>query len=344
MKKIKILIEVLHPAHVHLFKNFIKYLKENHYDYLVVSREKDITNILLERYNIKYINISKAKQSLIGLLFEAVLRDLKLFRLHLKNNFTIAFTTGTSFSAAHVSVISKFKAYNFIEDDDHVIKLYTKFSYPFTDYIVVPDCLKYTNFKDKRILYPSYHELAYLHPNNFSPDNSIAEQYGLKEKQFVIIRLSALKAHHDTKAKGISQELLVKIKNLLSDYTIIESHELKKQYHVKPWDMHHILAFAKMIISDSQTMTIEGAVLGVPAVRINTFIDKSTVIEELEKKYKLAFGFYPNDEKNIIDIITHLSTDINVNSDWQLKRQKLLADKIDLNQWMIHFFEEETKE
>lgn len=337
-KKKMILFEVLHPAHVHLFRNLIDYLKEKGVDYLVASREKDITNQLLDHYGIAYVNISSAKTGFWGLLSEALWRDYQMLRLLKKHRFSLAFTSGTAFSVAHASVFHKIKTYNFIEDDDDVVGLYARFTYPFTSFIVAPDCLRYKRFRKKRILYPSYHELAYLHPNNFTPDEKVLEQYGLKKDGFVILRLSALKAHHDFGAKGIDAGLKEQILDLLHVYDVVESLEGKTGNKIKPWDMHHVMAFAKMIVTDSQTMTVEAAVLGVPAVRINTFIGKSSVIDELENDYKLTYGFFPNEHPSIIETIKHLATALEINDVWQQKRKKLLSEKIDLNAWMIGFY------
>jgi uncharacterized protein len=335
--KKKILFEVLHPAHVHLFRNLIAHLKAAGIGYLVVSRKKDITNELLEHYNINYINISEAKTGFWGLLSEALWRDYKMLRLLKKHKFTLAFTSGTSFSVAHASVFHKIKTYNFIEDDDDVVGLYARFTYPFTSYIVAPDCLRYKRFKKKRILYPSYHELAYLHPGNFRPDESILEQYGLKKGRFVILRLSALKAHHDFGAKGIDAGLKTQITELLSAYDVVESLEGKSGNKIKPWDMHHVMAFSKMIICDSQTMAAEAMVLGVPSVRINTFVNKISYLDELENKYELGYGFFPNEHNTIIETIKHLSSAPEVRDVWQQRKQKMLSDKIDLNAWMVEF-------
>ncbi len=178
-----------------------------------------------------------------------------------------------------------------------------------------------------------------MHPGNFTPDKNILRKYNLKEKKYIILRLSALKAHHDTKAKGVSRKLWKKIENLTTNYQVIKTIENEKSHFIEPWEMHHVLAFSKMIISDSQTMTIEGSVLGIPSIRINTFIDKSTVIGELEKKYGLAYGFLPGKEKNILSTIQDLLCDDQLEEKWNNKKEKLLKDKIDLNQWIIGFFE-----
>ena len=102
--------------------------------------------------------------------------------------------------------------------------------------------------------------------------------------------------------------------------------------------LHHVLAFAKMLICDSQTMTIEAAVLGVPAVRINSFIGKSMLIEELEKKYKLCFGFFPSQETDILSTLNSLINKTSVEAEWQEKRFALLLEKEDLAAWMVHFY------
>jgi uncharacterized protein len=337
--KKKILFEVLHPAHVHLFKNLIIYLNQKGVNLLVVSREKDITNQLLEYYEIPFVNISRAGTGVFGLLSEALTRDYRMLHLLIKHKIDIAFTSGTSFAAAHASVFTGTKTYNFIEDDDDVINLYARLTYPVTSFIVVPDCLRYKRFTKKRIFYQSYHELAYLHPNNFTPDEKILEQYGLKKGRFVILRLSALKAHHDFGAKGIDTGLKKQITELLSGYDVVESLEGKSGNKIKPWDMHHVMAFAKMIVCDSQTMTVEAAVLGVPAVRINSFIGKSSVIDELENNYKLSYGFFPDNHKLINETIKYLSSEPEVRDVWQQRRQKLLSEKIDLNEWMVRFYE-----
>jgi len=336
-----ILFDIGHPAHVHLFKNFIQYLIQQDHNVVVVTRDKDITSRLLEYYGIEFKSLSKPGNGLFGMAIELLSRDYQIFKLHWKYKFHIAI--GTSISIGHLSFISQVKSFNFNEDDDDVVPLFSWLSYPFSNYILNPDCIDYSRWKSKRVLYPSYHELAYLHPKNFTPDTSILDKYNLEKKKYIVVRLSALKAHHDLNAKGIPKPLWSKIQNLIGDYQIVKSVENEKTHRIDPWDMHHLLSFAKMIISDSQTMTIEGGILGIPSIRINTFIDKSTVISELEKQYNLAMGFFPEDEDNIINTIDKLLRDPSLEDKWDNKRKQLLKDKIDLNKWMVDFFEDEIR-
>lgn len=330
----KILFDIGHPAHFHLFKHFIHELKNHGIPFIITSRDKDITNKLIEHEGFEYICLSKPGKSLAGMLLELIKRDMGIFKLHRQHRFTHAL--GTSVSIAHLSAVSCVKSYNFNEDDDDVVPLYTKITYPFTTKIINPDCIKFKKWKDKRILLPTYHELAYLHPDIFKPDESILQKYRLQKKRYVILRLSALKAHHDKKENGINPDLRKKIIKLLRNhkYQIVESSEEQKGLSIDPWDMHHLLAYAKMVISDSQTMTIEASVLGVPSIRINTFIGRSTVIDELEKKYVLTYGYLPDQEEQIYKSLKNIFTEHNLEDIWSKKRNEFLKDKINLYEWI----------
>ena len=336
-----ILFDIGHPAHVHLFKNFITYLKNNNYYIKVVSRKKDVLLSLLNYYNIKNISLSRPGKYLLGMSIEAFVRDLKIFGLQRKYKFDFAF--GTSVSIGHLSFISKkVKSYNFNEDDDRIVPLYAYISYPFSTNIINPTCLKYTRWKNKRILHNSYHELAYLHPNNFTPDTSILQKYNLEPHKFIIIRHSALDAHHDKGAKGLRGKVWNNIEKLIQDYPKVVSKENEKSHQIDPWDMHHILAFAKLVISDSQTMTAEAAVLGVPSMRYNSFVGKISYLEELEHKYNLTYGFLPDrDEDKLIMKLKEMLQADNLKDIWKKKKEYMLTEKIDLNQWMIDLFEKE---
>jgi predicted glycosyltransferase len=338
-----ILFDIGHPAHVHLFKNFIFYLQQKKITFTVLTRNKEITNQLLNHYNIPFHSISSPRSSKLGMLFELCVRNFKILKFYLKNDYTLSL--GTSVSIGHLTKFSKGKvvSWNFNEDDDSVVPLYTKLAYPHSSIIINPNCLEFKHWQKKRVLHPSYHELAYLHPNNFRADENIIKKYGLKKNNYIVFRFSALTAHHDSKAKGISPELKDDIQNILNNYEIIESFESKSGSKIEPWDMHHVLANAKMIISDSQTMTIEGSVLGVPSIRINTFIGKSTVIEELENKYEIAYGFFPNDKENIISLLKKLINDDKLEEKFKIKKKLLLKEKIDFNKWLIDYFEDEIK-
>ena len=96
-----------------------------------------------------------------------------------------------------------------------------------------------------------------------------------------------------------------------------------------------------MIISDSQTMAVEGAVLGVPTIRINSFVNRCSVLDELETKYQLTDSYHPNDEESSIKAISDILNNGDVEKIWHHRREKMLAEKVDFNEWLIDFFEDE---
>jgi predicted glycosyltransferase len=336
-----VLFDLGHPAHFHLFKNFIGWLQCHKHKVGIGIQKKDVLACLLEHAGYKYsvLSVPRERRSRWD-LFSQWLEHTKALHA-LAKEFRPNLLVGTSVAINWVGRKHKAGSWNFQEDDARVIKDYWALASPFVTYKIKPACLSFEKGPHD-VYHPSYHELAYLHPGNFSPDKNILVKYGLREKEYVVVRFCALRAHHDRQAQGISGALRQKIIKMMGCYTIVESVENGKTHRIEPWDMHHVLAYAKMIIADSQTMTIEGAVLGVPSVRINTFIGKSTVISELEDTYQLAIGILPSEDDKVIEKIEELLNDGSVAAKWKTRRARLLSEKVDLNQWMIDFFNGHT--
>jgi len=332
-----ILFDIGHPAHVHLFKNLIHYLKEKKHRVVTVSREKDVTNDLLKYYDIDAISLSRVGTYPLGMFGEMTKRDFKIFKLNRKYRFDIAF--GTSYSIAHLSAVTRVKSYVFEEDDDHIVPVFSLITYPFATGIVVPSCLQHSKWRQKRIVHNSYHELAYLHPDQFLPDKGIPKKYGLEPQSYILVRSSALKAHHDLKQKGLMGEGWEMIQGLIKDCHVITSKEGQLDHRIAPWDMHQILNFSKMIISDSQTMTMEAATLGVPSIRYSSFSGRISCLEELEKTFGLTFGFKPGEEKMMINKVKELLSHPDLTGEWQQKREQMLKDKSNFFYWQIKFFQ-----
>lgn len=330
------LFDLGHPAHVHLFRHFIGHLRERGEEVVVTSRAKEVTGPLLDHYGIPHLALSRPARGRVGMAGELVARTRRILALHRRHRFDRAF--GTSVSIGWLTALHGVPSYNFNEDDDDVVPLYAALSYPLATAIVAPDCLRYRRWAGKRLLHPSYHELAYLHPDRFTPDPQVPRRHGLEPGGYAVVRLSALTAHHDRGARGLSAAFVERLEGVLSGLAIVRSAERETGARFAPWELHHLLSFARLIVSDSQTMTIEAAVLGVPAVRINSFVGRSTVIEELERRYRLALGFPPDEEEVALAAVRELIADPGTADLWQERRRRLLAEKVDLTRWMIERF------
>ena len=340
-----ILIDVGHPAHVHLFRNAVRILMNRGHRVLFAARDRELIAELITNYGFEYQYVSKARSGLPGLFYELIEHDWNLFRL--AKRFKADLLMGTSVSITHVSKLMRAKSIVFNEDDIDYLKSFALLAYPFADAIVIPDSLrdKRTN---KYITYAGYQELAYLHPNRFTPDPKVFDELGINgNDKYFVIRLVAFKAHHDVGKKGISNTAAHRLIDLLSRHgkVFITSEDLFSEAYnsykipVSPDRIHHVLNYADMLISDSQTMTVEAAVLGTPAIRYDTFGGLVSYVKELESKYGLVYNFLPECEEQMFIKIKELLETPDLKTKWSIKCRKMLADKIDLTPWMVQLIE-----
>jgi predicted glycosyltransferase len=340
-----ILFDVGHPAHVHLFACAAHKLEERGHKVLFTIRDRALIPELLKAYGFGYQIASKPRTGKVGQSIELIEHDWNVFKVACK--FKPDFMLGTSVAIAHVSRILKGKSIVFNEDDAKNTKLFANLAYPFADSIVTPAVLddKKTH---KYIPYEGYHELAYLHPNNFSPDPSILDELGVKKNtDFFILRFVAFKAFHDVDRKGFNIESQLKVVEMLSACGKVfitnegDIPDALKPYQlpIPPHRIHHAINYAKMLISDGGTMPIEAAVLGTPAIVLNTFVDTCSVIKELENKYALLFGFHPGQEEEMFGKIDSLLQTKDLKKIWASRRDRMLAEKVDLTEWIVNLLE-----
>jgi len=340
-----ILIDIGHPAHVHLFKNLIKSLQNKNRIYITVKNIASAIR-LLEKYNINYIDIGRKSDSIISKAINQFYYNWRIFKI--VHKYKIELGISSSISIAQVSKLTKMKSIMFDDDDDEVQPLMTKFGHPFADSVLSPDVLKGKRRKKQTLYYSGFHELAYLHSNRFTPDINVLKELGIKPNEtFFIMRFNVFKAHHDVGIYGLNIEQKLRLIELLKPYGKIFittereiEPELKKyKLSVSPEKIHSLLYYATMLIGDSQTMTSEAAILGTPAIRSNSFVGKISYLEEEEHKYGLTYGFKPEDFEKMLAKIDDLLKMSDLNEEWQKRRERMLSDKIDVTAFMVWFVE-----
>jgi predicted glycosyltransferase len=155
------------------------------------------------------------------------------------------------------------------------------------------------------------------------------------------------KAHHDIGVKGLSLEQKLELINMLKPHgrifitteREIENELSEYQMNISPEKAHSLLAYATLLIGDSQTMTSEAAVLGVPSLRCNSFAGRISYLEEEEKKYGLTYAFLPEEFDKLKLKLTDLLQMDNLHEEWQKRRQIMLNNKIDVTGFMVWFVE-----
>ena len=333
----KYLFYLGHPAHFHLFKNVIKNITNKGHEVITLIKKKDILEELLKQSNFNYINIlpEGRKDSKTGIAWGLMKRDFRLLKYCLFNRPDVMI--GTSTEISHVGKLLNIPSINFNEDDASVVPMYSKLSYPWASCILSPVVCNNEKWEKKSIKYNGYHELAYLHPNHFIPDPDIAGSYINYKTPYFILRFAKLTAHHDRGIKGINTEIAKNIIELLVPFgqvLITSERTLEREFEpfrlkINTLDMHHVMAFARLYIGDSQTMAAEAGVLGIPFIRFNDFVGRSGYLNELEDKYHLGFGVLTNDNEKLYSTIKNILEIKDLQEVWKKRRKIMLNDKID---------------
>ena len=339
----KILIDIGHPAHVHLFKHFAWDMQKRGHEILFTCREKEFEVYLLKTYGFQFKSFGKKYSSLAGKMWGLIKFDVKEFLTGLKFKPDILLSHGSIY-AAHAAFLLR-KPHISLEDTFNFeqIRIYL----PFTSVVLTGD-YDHPALGRKEIKYAGYHELAYLYPKYFQPDKSVLEILEVSENdKFVIMRFVAWSATHDYGHKGFSLKNKIKAIQEFQKYAKVfissewELPEELQEYKITipPHKMHDALNFASLIFGEGATMAEECAMLGTPSIFINE--KSSYYTTHLEKEYGLLFNYSEStadQEKAIEKGIEILSTP-DIKTEWQSRRQKILADKIDVTAFLVWFVE-----
>jgi len=343
-----ILMDIAHPAHVHLLKNTYFELTKKGHRVIVTVKDIPAARSLLDLYHIPYKYLGGKNDTLLGKAFLQFKYNLQLWSLVISEKIEIGF--GSSLTLAHISRVTRMHSIILDDDDDAVEPLFVKYAHPYADVVLSPECTKRAT--KKLISYRGYHELAYLHPNRFIPDSSVLSEIGLKEDDpYFVLRFNAFKAHHDVGVKGLSLEYKRKLiavleqkgKVFITTEREIDSEFKKYQLLLSPEKVHSLIYYATMLVGDSQTMTSEAAVLGTPAIRMNSFVGQISYLEEEEHKYDLTYGFLPDKFDDMLIRIEELLSFSDLKTIWQGRKEKMLKDKIDVTAFYMWFIENYPK-
>lgn len=347
MKNKNIIIYIGHPAQFHFFKYIIEELQKDGYNVKLLLKTKDILEPLVREAGFDYVNIQKTvrKNTVFSIAKASLARTFQVFKI--AYNFKANIILGEDASVAQVSKILNIYGITITEDDYEAIARLAKITFPFTDNIVVPSVCRVGKWEHKKISYAGYMKLAYLHPKRFIPDRAIAHKY-IQEDKYIIIRLVQLTAFHDVGVHGLNVDLVWNIIAFAKrhGYRIYISSESELnerlrvyQLRIQHIDIHHVMSYASLIIADSQSMSVEAAMLGIPSLRFSDLTGKISVLEELEHKYGLTYGIKTNEPQKLYNKMKELLAMDNLHEEFQIRRQRMLHDKIDVTAFFVWFIE-----
>lgn len=342
--RMRILIDLLHPAHVHFMKNFIWEMKREGHEILVTARKKDVALDLLKAYDIECIQLSTLRKGFIGLPFELLQRAWKTFWIVKK--FKPDIIMG-NMGPAIAPVGKLFGIPVIVFYNNEQVKFLNWFVYPLASAVITSSSYA-GHVNGKHLTYKGYHETAYMHPNWFKPDSSVLNDVGLKKgEEFFILRTVAWQSSHDIGDSGFeSIESIVKLINKLKPFgKVLINSEKKLPPQLEPYKvkvpvqkMHSLMYYSKMFIGESATMACEAALIGRPAI----FICKTDrgYINELENDYGLAYYFknQRDAEKKIFELLDKDKSQKGyLDSEWKKRVAKLNSEQNDVTQFIIDF-------
>lgn len=333
----KILIDIGHPAHVHLFRPFAEeMLKDSKNEILFTCRQKEYEIELLKSANFNYISFGKHYKKKIWKMWGLVKFDIKMFLTSLRFKPDIYLSAGSMYAAQIAWLLRK--PHIAMEDTGNMEQI--KFYLPFTSIIFSPYKLK-QELGPKQIMYNSFHELAYLSSKFFTPNESIYDFLKIsKNEKFAILRFVSWDATHDVGQGGFTSEEKDEIVEYLSlNYKLFISSEGKvpskfEKYLIKipPERIHDAMAFSHFVVSEGATMAAEAGVLGTPAIYVNSL--RAANNENLEE-HQLVFNYRSG--KGVLQEIKEIENISNREVELNRRMHNFLEDKIDLTSLLVYF-------
>lgn len=340
----RVQFDVTHPAHVHLFKNAIRTLAADGHNVAVASRNKEVTTALLDAYGIEHTVLSTKATSTAALVSEWSLREIRTIRYTHRFDPDVVVSRALP-SAVHAAALTGAKSVVFT-DTEYAWNI-SKLIAPFVDYWCTPEGFTH-NYGDKQRSHEGFDEFAYLHPNWFTPDADRLREYGVDpDERYFLLRFVSMGAHHDVSRQGFSPAAKRQLVEDLSGHgTVYISSERPlppelSEYEtpVPPEEIHHLLAFAELMVGDSETMATEAALLGTPTIRANSHATDEAlgVFVQLEERGLVeSIG----DEDAAHDRAIELVTSPNAGETWNRRRESLLNETIDVTDYMLDVIEE----
>jgi predicted glycosyltransferase len=334
----RILFDVGHPAHVHLFKNLIFGLSARGHECLVSAREKDVTIELLKHYGIPHISLGGHYKHLYGKAYGLAKIEQKLLRLCKEFKPDTVVSHGSVY-AAFVSAML-LKPHISMEDTGNMeqIMLYR----PFTKVILTPSCFG-RRLGVKHIRYKGYHELAYLHPSYFKPDTHMSKLRTRRLQRYVLFRFVSWRATHDVGLQRIGAKEKVQLVHKMADHAkVFVSSENSLPDELRPFriehsaaDLHHIIKRASVVVSEGAKVAAESAIMGIPSIYVNA--RPTSYTEELRSRYHLLWCV--SNKQHILEKVVSLIKQEDLKKVFAERVNTLLREKIDVTKFLLWFIE-----
>ena len=345
----RILFIVYHPVDPYIaFETARKIEEEGGSTYFIIIEKEGIIKKIVDSYGFSNTVIGKNKDSFAGKIVNTFSIVTRINR-HVKR-----FKPNLIFSPAgpYSSLACRFNNVPQIcWEDTETATFNFKYSIKQISSMLLVDSF-YLELPpyDSIIRFNGYKELAYLHPNVFSPDIDVLKELNLNENdKIVLMRFSALNAMHDiglnSEALTNDDKILKFIKQIENDYNAkvlisVTERDLDDRFNpyklnIAPSKYAHLLSFCTLYIGEGTTTASEAGVLGVPWINIQK--TKRGYLIDQEVNYGL--GFRTEDMDYAMEKAKEYLKNDNIKKEWSVKRKNLLDDKIDVSAFFSWFLQ-----
>lgn len=351
------LFAINHPSQFHLFKYIAHKLIFDGNTCVFFIQQRGIIEKLVKDHGFDYHMLvspfwRRVLKGRLGIALRSMIHLLQAeFRIFFYCLFNpVDILMGSDIAITHVAKYLKRVSIIFTDDDWYFTRAYYRYAFPFATHIFAAEVVDVGGWAGKRISYKGTQKTGYLHPNVFTPSNSVLKKYSLEEGLFSIIRIVSFDALHDSSFEiesGLSDTFLKRIIPCIESKgaVIINKEagdkEVLSRYciEIDPSDMHSLLYFARFLLTDSQSMHVEAGLLGTPSIRTNHWVDsqqKMHVIEYLEQEYGLGNSISPDDTEVLEQKIMEMLEDTTKRK-WVSKKERFFAENTDITEFIYWF-------
>lgn len=337
----RVLFDIVHPAHVHFFRYLREDLESDGHTTRVIARDKDVTLPLLRAHGIPHRSVGHAgRTTRAGQGAELAHRVGVLWREGRRLGADIVLTRNPAgVQAARLLGVPGV----FDTDDGRAAGIHFRAAAPFATVITTPASMP-EDYGAKHRRYPGFKALAFLHPDRFRPDvEGVRGALDLAAGEpLFVLRFVANDAVHDAASEGIEpavqRDLVARLaaagRVLISAEGALDPALEPYRFRLAPERMHDVLAAASLYAGDSGSMAAEGALLGTPSFRLSSWAGPTTYLHELEERYGLVRSFGSERSDELLTAVDDVLSDIPAaTAAAAADRHRLLADTVDVTAW-----------
>ena len=331
----RLLIEAHHPAHIHFFKNAIRIWLERGAQVKLLGRDRDVMRRLLEAYQYIPSTIASIQEKNSRFpLQEMLTRQLRVAQEASQFSPDLVMSVMGSYTQAAAAL----RIPSFVFTDSEFQHFNHRIAHPFATRIYTPTCF-WKDLGPKQKRYKGYHELAFLHPDYFTPREEVLEKLGVTKGEYIVVRVSAWDTLHDVGQSGFGGALDEFMTAALQRYKVLvvpEKGMLDARYerfrmNVSPDYYHDALAFARFVVTEGASTASEAACLGVPAIYLNT--TSRGYLDDIQNRYRLV-SCHTNAREALQNVRAWLN-EAPEPEQCQASRRRLLEEHIDVTQFIV---------